>query len=778
MKKRLLTFSMILIVALQGMAAFIGFDPKQGMSYTSPSNVEPTQSVTYSASGINVSYEITAVNMFSDDVFTTAYNAAIPGFGNTNTESQPSYPFKADRFELPEGCENVSVSITDFKFRDKTVTLAPARILIADSEDYTFTTSNIKRIAPTTIGSGNDVVTYNKVVEKDGKKIVEVGLQPIQYHSASANMRVYYDFSYKIEYLDANGTPIEILPVEEDAFLRSLPFSYLILSKSEFSTQCENFAYWKNKQGFTTKVILSDKWTPATIKEAIKEYVIENPFGNLKYVLLVGDHSIIPSNTVYTTVGNELGSTSLTDYYYGCIDSDDDFEQDVYVGRIPASNPAEAEIVLNKIIKYATTVVDNPDFYNNSLHCAHYQIVDQPTLTSRYFVWTSEYIYDYMSSLGYDVARVYKKDSNAIPTNVRNLFSGKTELLPAELRSSSFNWEGKAQDVINNINRGVFYVLHRDHGAYTGWGSPRFSIYDIDNLSNGDKLPVVFSLNCLTGDFSKKCFASKFLTKENGGCVGIFAASNLTYTPLNDYLALGIFNSIWRSGELISSSNQQGYIRPKSVYSLHSLGEILSDGMDFMCSKYGSNSQYYKVSRERFQIFGDPSMLIHTEQPGAYNKHEVDIKKFGLDSARVHIQLNNDEDNVYLAVYGNESARIYFGKNIEYYGDINGKTRFCIYGQNYTLTNISTGIESYPLSDVKFDFALNNNIILLRKVSYFLKRTLTVNIYDTNMSVIKSVQWAPNDTTLQIDTSSLKSGLYILAVLENGHVLKSWNIKI
>lgn len=536
----------------------------------------------------------------------------------------------------------------------------------------------------------------------------------------------------------------------------------------------------KKQQGFTTKVILSDKWTTAAVKEAIQEYEVENPFGNLKYVLLVGDHSIIPSNTVYTTAGNESRSTSLTDYYYGCIDSDDDFEQDVYVGRIPASTPAEAEVVLNKIIKYATTAVDDPDFYSNSLHCAHYQVESTPTLTSRYFVWTSEYIHNYMNSLGYDVARVYKKDSDANPTNVRNLFSGETELLPAELRSSSFNWEGTAQDVINNINRGVFYVLHRDHGSYTGWGSPSFSINDIENLTNGDKLPVVFSLNCLTGDFSKKCFASKFLTKENGGCVGIFAASNLTYTPLNDYLALGIFNSIWRnSGVLIPSSNQNNYIRPKLVYSLHSLGEILSDGMDYICSKYGSNSLYYKVTREHFQIFGDPSMYIHNEQPVAYNKQEVELEKLGTNLASIHIRLNNEEDNVFLAIYDNKNPQIYFGKNIEFYGDVDGDTRFYVYGQNYTLTNIPTGIEKYQLSNVEsFDFALSNNNILLRKVSYFLKRTLTVNIYDTGMNVIKSVSWAPNDNTLQIDTSSLKSGLYILTVLDNGRVLKSWNIKI
>lgn len=625
MKKLLLIIS-LLLATVQGMAVSIEYASQSGSGPTppTPTPTEPTRTLLHTKSGISVSYNINTVSFMEDDVFTDAYNVIISGFENTNEEANPAYPFKAERFELPEGCENVAITVTDFRYRERDITLAPARILIADSQDYTFTPSNIKKIGNTDISSGNEIVTYTKVVEKSGKKYVEVGLQPMQYNSSNKTMRLYYDFTYRIDYLDSSGNQVDIMGIEDDSSTLSLKFSYLILSSPEFSDVCEEFAKKKRLHGFTTSVVLSENWTPSSVKETIKEYR-RNPIDNLKFVLLVGGNKIIPSNVVYTTAGLESGTISLSDYYYGCLDSDDDFEQDVYIGRIPANNAAEAEVAIDKIIQYEFNPIVDSDFYNNSLHCAHYQVTNDNSCTSRYFVWTSEKIYDHVYDYGYDIARVYKKDNGAEPNKTKNLFTDKIELIHSELRAEDFNWNGTTQDIIDNINRGVFYVLHRDHGSFYGWGSPSFPLTAISKLNNGDKLPVVFSINCQTGDFSKQCFASKFLLHENGGCSGIFAATNLTYSSVNDYLALAMFNSVWRSSWLVNPvMNQHGFMRLKSVYSL---GEILDEGMEYVCSKYGSDNPYYKVTRERFHIFGDPSMMIHTKQPISYDKHTADIQK-------------------------------------------------------------------------------------------------------------------------------------------------------
>ena len=49
---------------------------------------------------------------------------------------------------------------------------------------------------------------------------------------------------------------------------------------------------------------------------------------------------------------------------------------------------------------------------------------------------------------------------------------------------------------------------HRDHGFEDGWGDPYFDTGHVSGLTNGELLPVVFSLNCLTGRFDgMECFA-------------------------------------------------------------------------------------------------------------------------------------------------------------------------------------------------------------------------------------------------------------------------------
>lgn len=714
--------------------------------------------------------------MLTDDVFASAYNVVIPGFGNTHVETQPSYPFKADRFELPEGCENVSVTITSSSYRDKYVTLAPARRILADNESYIFTKENIKSINSTEISSANNIIVYNKVVEKAGKKLVEVGLKPVQYDSTNGVMRVYYNFSYQINYLDTSGNPIQINPIEKIISKPILKQSYLILSKPEFSEICQSFASQKKLLGYTCNVVLSENWTPTEVKQTIMDYR-NNSIEDLRFVLLVGSNDIVPSNIIDKPVVNGKTYTILSDYSYSCLDSEDDFEQDVYIGRIPAYNVAEAEVAINKIKNYEWNPIEDEDFYNNSLHCSHYEAGIISYIEERKFIWTTEKIYDALYNDGYDIARVYTKSDNSSPQYYKDLYTNQQEILPASILDPGFNWHGTNQDVINNINRGVFYVLHRDHGKPEGWEHPSFTISDINSLNNGAKLPVVFSLNCSSGYFYENCFASKLLTKENGGSVGIYAASYISFSPYNDYLTIGMFNSIWRNSSLATYfQNQPGMSNRKPVYSL---GEILDEGMQHVCSRYSSNDLLFKYTRERIHIFGDPGMMIHTQQPVYYNKHSVLYNKTSPLSVKLDISLNNDQDDVYLAISDSNTAELYTGKNITFSGYASPTTRIYIYGPNYKPTYVMTGVETYPLSDnTTFGlYVINKNVFLTRE-NFIFPRAQTVNVYDTNMNLVKTVEWPANESTAEIDLSTLNSGIYIVSILQNGTVKKSWNVKI
>ncbi|ETR69461.1 MAG: hypothetical protein OMM_09577 [Candidatus Magnetoglobus multicellularis str. Araruama] len=98
-------------------------------------------------------------------------------------------------------------------------------------------------------------------------------------------------------------------------------------------------------------------------------------------------------------------------------------------------------------------------------------------------------------------------------------------------------------------------------------------------MTNGNLLPVVMSINCQTGWFDGETdefdhrefesFAEQFLRKENGGTVGIFAATRNSYSGFNDALAKGFIDSVF-PGFLQDVPNNSG--------ANNRLGPILNHG--------------------------------------------------------------------------------------------------------------------------------------------------------------------------------------------------------
>jgi PKD repeat protein len=112
-------------------------------------------------------------------------------------------------------------------------------------------------------------------------------------------------------------------------------------------------------------------------------------------------------------------------------------------------------------------------------------------------------------------------------------------------------WTGGTASVINStINNGSFMMVHRDHGSTTGWGEPSYNSSNINSLENTD-LIFVMSINCLTGKYnmSGECFAEKFhrhtFNGANSGALGITAASEISYSFVNDTYVWGFIDNMW-----------------------------------------------------------------------------------------------------------------------------------------------------------------------------------------------------------------------------------------
>ena len=166
-----------------------------------------------------------------------------------------------------------------------------------------------------------------------------------------------------------------------------------------------------------------------------------------------------------------------------------------------------------------------------------------------------------MLAQGYRVDRLYKTDTayhpeyigDATPRRYRNL-----SLLPSELApGSGFPWTATTADVTNAINEGASSsstatTAVRTDGGVRDWRRRS------GGLTNGDQLPVLFSVDCATGffdnetaagdystDFASVYFLEAMLRLEGGGIVGALGDTRNSPSWANNALLRGFADAVF-----------------------------------------------------------------------------------------------------------------------------------------------------------------------------------------------------------------------------------------
>jgi len=244
---------------------------------------------------------------------------------------------------------------------------------------------------------------------------------------------------------------------------------------------------------------------------------------------------------------------------------------------------------------------------------------DRNGYADRRFAQTSEDVKNYLEkNTAIKVKRVYATDAAVNPTNWNYGSFSAGEPIDSSLKKPGFSWSGTKNDIANEINNGAFYVLHRDHGyaGGTGWHMPAFSRTDVKNLlSNGKRLPIVFSINCHTGEFQvSECFAEAFLRHTNGGAAGVVGAAYYSYSGLNDAFSIGMFDAIWANPGFVPKFTGSGGIKNPNLKphnEILNMGHVVNHGLLRMVETWGTD----KYTFELYHYFGDPAMRIWTIQP-------------------------------------------------------------------------------------------------------------------------------------------------------------------
>ena len=656
----------------------------------------PTRDVVNTSTGIEVTYDFSSAIIIKDDLFPSHYLWKMEGFGLNDISGTPSTLLRIDQFGIPDG-KVCQIEVVETRYKDFEYVLSPARPPLVDNGNEPHTKDNVKPIDPTITIFPEQIVQEDGIQKYRGRGILNVRVSPIQYNAATGKTRVFTHIKYVVSFAEKKGqdrassigrdTLTHSFSVDDNFLLNTLlntsngdkqkaspsaqlnQQDYLIISVPKYETAVQQFSEWKKLMGFNVHTIIKSNWTTATVKSEVQKFYDEN--ANFYFLLIVGDHEDVPA--VFSSYGNY---THVTDLPYACMDGDDDYVADVYMGRLSVSTSSEAAIVVNKIINYEKSPIITVSFYNTGVNCAYFQDDNNDGEADRRFAQTAEEVRTYLLTQGKSVQRIYYTNSTN-PTNWNNTYYSNGEPIPSELCKPGFAWNGNASDIIKAINTGAFYVLHRDHGNYTCWGDPYFNQSDIGKLNNGNKLPVVFSMNCQTGQFNgQTCFTETFLRKSNGGCVAIYGATQNSYTPLNDILTGGMFDAIWPSpGLRITIPNKTtGGQTPTPTYQL---GQILNQGLARMSEIYGTKDSYSLYTREIFHCFGDPSMRIYTAEPAPFQNVLCEQKDGGIT---VSLSGENGTITFYDLITGNVIS--YVGTSATYKTQFPKNVSICVSNHN------------------------------------------------------------------------------------------------
>jgi hypothetical protein len=684
----------------------------------------PVRTVTSNNTDVIVDYTFSGAKIQFINHGADAYNLyEIPGFSFMDSLGKPAVPATNDLFAVPYKT-GLKIVILEANYSEYNCPIAiyPALEKELDSGPPSQFVKDVLTYSKNEFYP-NNIVEIASIQDYRGVPLAFIELRPIQFNPKTSRIRFYTKIRYKIVYENITNMKVDNLPSKTTNFLKNVitnpnsifqtttnlsSDSYLIVTTNTYLEAAKEFAKWKTLLGNKCKIFSNASWTSGSVKDSVHAaYANLNP--KPEYLLIIGDHGDVPGETYYSSYGNYA-----TDLHYACMGGANDFIADLAFGRISVNSLEQAYTVLRKIINYEKNPVTDPSFYSKGLHCAEFQdrqsSQDPDGYEDRRFVLTSEEIRDYLISKGKVINRVYYTTSSVTPRYYNKNRYSDGHAIPGELRkdiSPYFPWNGSSNDIVNEINDGRFYLLHRDHGSYSGWGAPSFNTSHIPNLTNSNKLPVVFSLNCQTGGFLQtECFAEKFLRHPSGGAVGVFAASQVSYSGYNDALAVGMFDAIWSNPGLLPDFGQgTNSYNVTSHSDIYPMGKVLIHGLIRMGETYGLDSYTNRI----FHYFGDPSMEIYTDNPASFsniivtqsNNNDIFVNT-SVPNCKIIVSSSSDMGKSYFQAIDSVSSYTFNNVNVPVF--------ITIKKHNYVPLTLSSIIGKNEITCEETTFSVNDSL--------------------------------------------------------------------
>ncbi|MGB0132215.1 C25 family cysteine peptidase [Dokdonella sp.] len=390
-------------------------------------------------------------------------------------------------------------------------------------------------------------------------------------------------------------------------------YDYLIVSHASLVDSIRPLAAYHEKQGLKVAVLdvasVYDEFNhgivhPQAIRNLVDHAWHEWPEPRPRFLLLVGDASFdirhdvyndlayakfasspqemlpgqfsgIPA-TQYESTDKLLASRNLiptwqypsaegqsaSDNWFGAVDGDD-YHPVVAVGRFPVVEPAEVTAIVDKTLDYVTR--------------------PQPGSWRRDVMFIT------------DESNYFKKASDEIAASIGQKGFLADKIYASTDEKDNVNHQSAIKD---GLNSGQLLVHFIGHGGRYIWrtGPPDlrknhdlFTLDDVSELNNGERLPMILSMTCYSAPFdnpTEDSIGERFLREPGKGAVAVFAAS-------------------WRNA-------------PSTAFSKSLVKELLVPGATIgEAIVRAKKSITDRTLVEMYNLLGDPAVILERPRAGA-----------------------------------------------------------------------------------------------------------------------------------------------------------------
>jgi hypothetical protein len=250
-----------------------------------------------------------------------------------------------------------------------------------------------------------------------------------------------------------------------------------------------------------------------------------------RFLLLAGDASFDPRNYLglgdFDYVPTKLIDTALmetaSDDWYGDLDGNGTAE--IAVGRLSVRTASEAKLQVAKILGYRQGA----------------------GLDEGVNDWAKNVVLVADTNGEFDFETASEQLSEEVPESM---------LVSRIYRGQMGNTSARDQ-VLENLNAGALLVNYLGHGSVQLWLGDLLTSDIALGLTNGKKLPFVVAMTCLNGYFSDiytESLAESLMNSRNGGAVGVWASSGLTYADFQQPMNLEFFRQLFGYDQTIGEA--------------------------------------------------------------------------------------------------------------------------------------------------------------------------------------------------------------------------------